>query len=43
MEDLFLVVSSFQHKFSIFYNNILFGSEMQSCSTADANSSKESM
>ena len=24
MEDLCLVVSSFQHKFSIFYNNILF-------------------
>ena len=26
MEDLFLVVSSFQLKFLIFYNNILFGS-----------------
>ena len=43
MEDLCLVVSSFQHKFSIFYNNILFGSAVQSCSTAAANSSQESM
>ena len=43
MEDIFLVVSSSQHKFSIFYNNILVGSAMQSCSTAAANSSQESM
>ena len=43
MEDLCLVVSSFQHQFSIFYNNILFGSAVQSCSTAAANSSQESM
>ena len=43
MEDLCLVVSSFQHKFSIFYNNTLFGSAVQSCLTAAANSSQESM
>ena len=43
MEDLCLVVSCFQHKFSIFYNNILFGSAMQSYSTAVANSFQESM
>ena len=33
MEGLFLVVSSSHDKFSIFSNNILFGSAMQSCST----------
>ena len=43
MEGSCLVVSSFHYKFSIFYNNILFGSAMQSCSTAAANSSKEAM